>query len=291
MSYPEETETPTQTETQYNKPNRLLMEIYEFDASIAKWHSLPDVRKRFCERLAFIKNTEGYHTGDRLLECLTVQMDEPSDWFALFEEKMKLDPVVEEYAHACLRFDQDYAGTIPYAGGLYVSLLLQEDAIPHRPGVHIAIFIIYVSPHRQYRDGHIISYEFGEGSRTQQIIRRIFDVRTRAFVQEFTQAELLAFVADDSEASNLMFGVFLDDFNPMRIDDVDDTREITIQWIQRFPVTKAQNDDDDENDDINKRIELRRRHECRDVVNVVLHNGKEPDSEDEDEFAGWVVLE
>jgi hypothetical protein len=125
---------------------------------------------------------------------------------------------------------------------LEVSLLLEENATP---GIHRAVFIVYVTPHQQFYDGHLIEMEYGEGSYRQQTINRMF---AHAIVQEFTESRILAFLADDIEMNSLLYGYFLDGFNPIR-----------------FANAAADVDD-----------ERRRRHECHNVVNVVLHDGVEP---------------
>jgi len=63
----------------------------------------------------------------------------------------------------------------------------------------------------------MIQMEFGEGSNTHQTISRLFDVNGSAIVQQATEYQMLAYLADDDEAMNLLHTCFLQpDFAPMR---------------------------------------------------------------------------
>ena len=216
--------------------NRVMAQMDAMDERLAEWHADEDIRDLFHGRLAMINNTEGYYTGDRVLHCRTIQMCTPEDWFALFGRDQSAYPY--SYTDRCMNYSQDETGLVPYPGELEVSLLLEENVTP---GIHRAVFIVYVSPHEQFHDGHIIEMEYGEGSNRQQSINRIF---ARSIVQEFTEYQLLAFLADDHEMNSLLYGYFLDGFNPMRFGDAQDEEDV-----------------------------LRRRHECCNIVNVVLHDG------------------
>jgi hypothetical protein len=154
----------------------------------------------------------------------------------------------------------DYAAdphTVPYAGELEVSLLLEENANPARPGTHRAVFLVSVTPHQQFETGHIIEVEYGEGSNTQEAINRLFNTELaeedglRAVVQQFTEYDILAFLADETQMMNLLYTYFLDGFNPMRFVD-EQNADPADAW--------------------------RLRHECVNVVNEVLHNGIDPNA-------------
>lgn len=218
--------------------DNVMAQMDAMDERAADYHTNADIRNRFRDRLAMINNTDRYHTGDNVVQCRTIQMCDPEDWIALFGSEQQVYP----YAQRCMDYDQDETRTVPYAGELEVSLLLEENATP---GIHRAVFIVYVTPHQQFYDGHLIEMEYGEGSNRQQTINRMF---AHAIVQEFTESRILAFLADDIEMNSLLYGYFLDGFNPMR-----------------FANAAADVDD-----------ERRRRHECHNVVNVVLHDGVDP---------------
>ena len=222
--------------------DNVMAQMDAMDERAAEYHTNADIRNRFRDRIAMINNTDRYHTGVNVIQCRTIQMCDPEDWIALFGSEQQVYP----YAQRCMDYDQDETRTVPYAGELEVSLLLEENATP---GVHRAVFIVYVTPHQQFYDGHLIEMEYGEGSNRQQTINRMF---AHSIVQEFTEYRILAFLADDAEMNSLLYGYFLDGFNPMRFGSADDAH-------------------DEEQDRI-------RRHECRNVVNVVLRDGLDPNA-------------
>ncbi len=140
-------------------------------------------------------------------------MNDPILWNELFGREI-LNPALREYAQASIDWANDETNTLLFAGQMEVSLLMQEN---FRPGVHIAIFFIYLGPHRQFYDGHAIQMEFGEGSHTHQIVARLFDVTDRAIVQQATEYQILGYLADDDETLDLLHSCFLQpDFRPMR---------------------------------------------------------------------------
>jgi len=188
-------------------------EIKKFYCEHDEWYRRDDLRKKYHERLADVRKIKGFAGMSLLMNCLTVQMYDPNDWNDLFGRE-SLRPELQEYATYILRYEQDKTGIIPYKGHLEVSLLLEENAIPARPGVHRAVFLIYVTPHKQFYDGHIVVIEFGEGSYTHQVIQRIFNVDTRALIEEITQRDMLTFLADDCEMETLLLEYLQQDFNP-----------------------------------------------------------------------------
>lgn len=188
-------------------------DIKKFFCEHDEWYCRDDLRKKYHERLATVRNIKGFEGMSRLMNCLSIQMYDPKDWNDLFGHE-SLRPELQQYASNYWRYILDETGTIPYTGELEVSLLLEENAIPARPGVHRALFLIYTNPHKQFHDGHIIGIEFGEGSYTHQVIQRIFHVGTRAHIQEITQRDMLTFLADDDEMDTLLREYFLEDFNP-----------------------------------------------------------------------------
>ena len=123
--------------------------------------------------------------------------------------------MIREYAQESMNWAQDDdRRVLPFAGQLEVSLLMQDN---YRPGVHAAIFFVYLTPHRKFHDGHMIQIEFSEGSNTHQNIDRLFDTNTHAIVSQASQYQILGFLADDHEAMDLLYSCFMDDeFNPRR---------------------------------------------------------------------------
>ena len=227
--------------------DNIMAQMDALDERAAELHANADIRNLFRDRLAMINNADRYHTGDNVVQCRTIQMCDPEDWIALFGSEQYIYP----YAQRCMDYDQDETRTAPYAGELEVSMLLEENVTP---GVHRAVFIVYVNPHQQFYDGHLIEMEYGEGSYRHQTINRMF---AHAIVQEFTEYQILAFLADDIEMNSLLYGYFLDGFNPMRFGG-------------RAGADDADAGVYDEEED--------RRHACRNVVNMVLHDGVDPNA-------------
>ena len=185
----------------------------EYERTTDEWNRSPQVQERYTNRIRMINNTAGYHTGNNTLHIRSIQMYGAVDWNALFGTE-QLDPHLREYAQAAIEYAQDETGTVPFAGQMEVSLIMQEN---YRRGIHLAIFMVHLSPHRRFYDGHIIQKEFSEGSRTHQIINRLFDTNTRAVVLQATQYQFLEYLADYDEALDLINDCFIDpDFTPMR---------------------------------------------------------------------------
>lgn len=243
-----------QNQNQEYHYNRILAQMDAMDDLVAEYHTNENIRAMFRTRLAMINNTDGYITGNRVLDCRSIQMYDPEDWIALFGPNEPMRP----YVQRCMEFAADDTRTVPYAGELEVSLLLEENANPARPGTHRAVFLVSVTPHRQFETGHIIEVEYGEGSNTQEAINRIFNTELaeedglRAIVQQFTEYQLLAFLADENQMISLLYNYFLDGFNPMRFVDEQNAVDPADAW--------------------------RRRHACVNVVNNVLHNGVDPNA-------------
>ena len=252
-----------QNENEYNQQqeeaaatahyNHVLAQMDALDARAAEHHSSENIREMFHARLAAINNTDGYLTGNRVLDCRSIQMFDPADWIALFGPNEPMRP----YVQRCMEYAADQTRTVPYAGELEVSLLLEENANPAQPGTHRAVFLVSVTPHRQFETAHIIEVEYGEGSNTQEAINRLFNTELaeedglRAVVQQFTEYQILAFLADETQMMNLLYTYFLDGFNPMRfVNEQDAAANPGDAW--------------------------RLRHNCVNVVNQVLHNGADP---------------
>lgn len=192
----------------------------EYDRRTTEWNQSDQVQEMRARRNAAINNTLNYHTGNRIHHLRTIQMNDPNRWNELFGREI-LNPALREYAQASMDWANDDTNTLLFAGQMDVSLLMQEN---FRPGVHIAIFFIYLGPHRHFHDGHVIQMEFGEGSHTHQTVVRMFDLSDRAIVLQATEYQMLSYLADDDEALDLLHSCFLQpDFAPMRFVFVEPT--------------------------------------------------------------------
>lgn len=187
--------------------------LKEFSIHIDEWYRQDDIRQKYRERVEKVRLMEGFRVMSRMENCLTIQMYDMQEWKELFGRE-SLRPELQQYVDDIFRFNQDTTGTVPFKGNLEVSLLLEENVHPVRPGIYRAVFLIYTAHHKQFHDGHILGIEFGKGSHTHQTIQRIFDVETRAIVQEITQYDMLTFLADDDEMNTLLYEYFLQGFNP-----------------------------------------------------------------------------
>jgi hypothetical protein len=186
----------------------------EYERITNEWNQSNQVQTLYNNRIRMINNTAGYHTGNNMLHIRSIQMYNAPDWNALFGAE-QLDPLLREYAQASIEYAQDETGTVPYAGQMEVSLIMQEN---YRGNIHRAILMIHLTPHRRFHDGHIIQKEFSEGSRTHQTINHLFDPNApRAVVLQATQYQFLEYIADDEDAREVMNDYFMDpDFRTMR---------------------------------------------------------------------------
>jgi hypothetical protein len=178
----------------------------EYDRITDEWNRSDEVRRRRTLRMNEINTTPEYYTGNRIHHLRTIQMHSLNLWNQLFLYEAA-DPVMREYSQASIRFAEDTTQTHLFAGQMEVSLILQEN---YRPGVHVAIFIIQLAPHRQFYDGHVIQREFGEGSATHQIINRLFNTDDRAVVSQATEYDILGYIADDDDMRYLLDRCFMD---------------------------------------------------------------------------------
>lgn len=192
----------------------------EYERITDEWNQLPQVQERYTNRIRMINNTPGYHTGNQTLHIRSIQMVDAADWNALFGAE-QLEPILRIYAQAAIEYAQDQTGTVPFAGNMEVSLIMQQN---YRRDIHRAIFMVHLTPHRRFYDGHIIQKEFSEGSRTHQTINRLFDTNTRAVVLQATQYQFLEYLEDYDEALEVMTDYFMDadpDFTSMRFSYVE----------------------------------------------------------------------
>jgi hypothetical protein len=215
---------PTQTQDRRNDPERNGMNDY--DRRSDTWNSSQQVQEYRKQRQATINeiaDVRDYRTGFRIHHMRLLQMYDINTWNELFGNEV-IAPNFQAYVTASLDFVSDDTDTCNFAGQMEVALLMQEN---YRDRVHLAVFFVYLSPHREFHDGHMIQIEFGEGSHTHQTINRVFDTATHAIVLQATEYQMLNFLAVDADASELLHNCFLNDFNPMRF-SYDDASECHI---------------------------------------------------------------
>jgi hypothetical protein len=188
----------------------------EYDRITDEWNRSNQVQEMRARRSAAINNTPAYYTGDRIHHIRSIQMHHYALWNQLFGHEL-LNPLLMAYAQASLDAVNDQTNTLRFAGQMEVSLLMQEN---FRPGVHLACFVVHLTPHRQFRDGHLIQIEFGDESRTHQTISQMFGLNnydSHAIVMQATEYQILEYLAEDDDAMELLHSCFLQpDFAPMR---------------------------------------------------------------------------
>lgn len=192
----------------------------EYERQTTEWNRSNQVQEMRSRRSASINNTSGYYTGNRIHHIRSIQIVSQASWNELFGREI-LNPELYRYAQAAIDWANDETHTFLFAGQMEVSLLMQEN---FRPGVHVAIFFIHLAPHRHFRDAHVIQMEFGEGSNTHQTVAQMFDLNNDdgSVVQQATEYQMLAYVADDNEAMDLLHSCFLQpDFAPTRFSFVE----------------------------------------------------------------------
>jgi len=197
----------------------------EYGRITDEWNRSIQVREHRQQRRQMINNTDGYYTGNYIHHIRSIQMTMYERWEQLFGNEI-LHPALREYVDASLEWAQHETNTVRFAGQMEVSLLMQEN---YRPGIHLAVFIVHLLPHRHFQDGHMIQMEFGEGSDMHQTVTSMFDVNDQALVSQATQYQLLDFLADDDEAMVLLNGCFTQDF-----------------YTTRFSYIAPENDDDND---------------------------------------------
>ena len=214
MVYYNENQNQNQNQNQNYGNEAGAREIFDqYDRETVQWNNSNHVQLRRQRRTDAINNTDGYHTGNRVHHLRSIQVATYDIWNQLFGREI-LNPTLREYVQACLDFNNDENNHLPFAGQMEVSLIMKEN---YRPGVHVAIFIIYLTPHRQFHDGHIIQMVFGEGSQTHLTVNTLFDPNERAIVSQATEYSILEYAADDDEMLDLLHMCFIDrDFVTMK---------------------------------------------------------------------------
>jgi hypothetical protein len=182
------------------------------DQEVREWNSSRDVQDQLRARSNLINNTDNYQTGNDVHHLRTVQMVEVEVWQSLFRGRAVNHEAIQ-YAFQIMR-EYNNPDTEFNTGNLQVSLLLEENV---RPGVHEAIFMIHVTPHCATHHGHMVRYEFEEGSQQQQIIEAIFDINSPAtIVEQCNEFDILSSLACEYEMQELLHGVFLQGMNSKR---------------------------------------------------------------------------
>ena len=120
----------------------------EYERVTIEWNGSNEVERLRSVRSSAINNTAGYHTGYRVHHLRTIQVPHTEIWGELFRHE-NLNPELRAYAQRSIAFAEDTTNTVLFAGQMEVSLIMQEN---YRPGVHVAICIVQITPHRRFHD-------------------------------------------------------------------------------------------------------------------------------------------
>jgi len=166
--------------------------------------SLPLNHTEFRRRRNLVNNTPYYTTGHVIRHLKVIQMNNEYDWYSLFWQQ-DINPDLQTYALDSIRY--------AHPGQMEVSMMMERDF--YRPGRHIAIIFVHLFPHQQFHDGHVVHFEFDEGSFIDRTIERLFDTQNGAVIAQATEYDMLKNIAREDEMLELL-DLFLSDFNPMR---------------------------------------------------------------------------
>lgn len=196
----------------------VLRNYHNYDLYVVEtheWNTSNEVRIRTTNRSEMINNTPNYHTGRTVHHLRSIQMNSREDWNALFGlNEEYLNPELRNYVNIAFQSLNDHTHRTPFAGQVEVSLLMERN---YRPRTHLGVFIIHLTPHRKFKDGHMFQIEFGEGSAIHNTINRLFDTSSQAVVvSQAMEYDLLELLADDNETYDLLYGCFIQGFNPLR---------------------------------------------------------------------------
>lgn len=168
-------------------------------------------------------------------ECLTIQIFDMDTWSRLFRGRVE-NNYVNTYAHNMILNTNNILDT------LQVSMMIERNI---RHNVHSAVFIIHAIPHKHLCRGHIVDFEFGEGSDTHHTLNELFNLET-AIVEEFYEKELLTFLADESDMNIMLFGYFMSGFNPVRYNNANAQRHMCSFVTNIVMLDEYDNHDDDD---------------------------------------------
>jgi hypothetical protein len=190
----------------------------QVDQAAETHNQAPGTVEEVNNRNCFINNTAGYSTGNVVHDVQTLQIASREDWNnlgAIFPiDNRDFFDYPRQYIEDLLsHFDQGHGNAY---GDLLVSLLREEN---HENGIHRAIFIIFVNPHRRFLDGDFVFTEYTDGDATHLMIQEMFDENPYSMVETLTEYDILNLAASQLVAEYLMYEFFYDGFVSMRFVD------------------------------------------------------------------------
>ena len=214
-------------------PHTTHTQMNDYILSLRRYNSSNHVREEFKSRCDIVNNTSEYITGECVHECLTIQVLDLDTWNRLFCGRVE-NNYVNTYAHDMILKTNSF-------DTLQVSMMIERNV---RHNVHSAVFIIHAIPHKHLCRGHIVDFEFGEGSDTHHTLNELFNLET-AIVEVFYEKELLTFLADESDMNIMLFGYFISGFNSVRYNNANAQRHM-CSFVTNIVMLNEYDNHDDE---------------------------------------------
>ena len=160
-------------------------------------------------RNAQINNVADYHTHHEHHEVQSTQIDSWDTWnqlSGLFPAgSNERDYIANPPANIQNLINIAEMGYGNYFGEVVVSLLREVN---HETGIHRAVLMIYISPHRQFADGDILTTSFSYGDQVHQEITNLFDESPYTMVEYLSEVEMIGFVQHHNDAELLITDYF-----------------------------------------------------------------------------------
>lgn len=173
-------------------------------------HNLSNfVREERSYRNSLINNVADYHTHHRIHEVQSTQIDSWDTWDQLVEVfpagSNERDYIMNPPANIRNLINLSEMGYGNYFGEVVVSLLREVN---HETGIHRAVLMIYISPHRQFADGDILTTSFSYGDPVHQAMTNFFDEGPYTMVEYLSEVEITGFIQSHNDAQRLITDYF-----------------------------------------------------------------------------------
>lgn len=167
------------------------------------------VREQRRYRDSLINNVADYYTHHQIHEVQSTQIDGWATWDQLSEifpaGSNERDYIMNPPANIRNLINLAELGYGNFFGEVVVSLLREVN---HETGIHRAVLMIYISPHRQFSDGDILTTSFSYGDPVHQAMTNVFDESPYTLVEYLSEVEMIGFVQNHNEAQGLIRDYF-----------------------------------------------------------------------------------
>jgi len=191
--------------------NRLdLQRLFRIQMENVRVHNQSDfVRQQQHYRNSQINNVANYYTHQQTHEIQSTQIDTWQNWDQLIElfpaGSNEREYIMNPPANIRNIINLSEMGYGNYFGEVVVCLLREVN---HETGIHRAVLMIYISPHRQFADGDILTTSFSYGDQVHQVITNFFDDSPYVSVEYLSEVEMIGFVQNHNDALHLMTDYF-----------------------------------------------------------------------------------